>query len=140
MILLDTNVMSELMRPQPEPEVLAWLRRQANDRQATTTVPVAEVGAGLAILAAGVRRRALQSRWDELVQKGLGGRVIAFDDAAAAVYPTIYAKRRQMGGPAGGLDMQIAAIARCRQAVVATRDVGDFDGCGVEVVNPWTAR
>jgi predicted nucleic acid-binding protein len=140
MILLDTNVMSELMRTVPDPGVLSWLRSQAREQLATTSVTVAEVGAGLAVMPTGARRRDLQSRWDRLLQAGFGERVLAFDDTAAAVYPEIYAKRRRMGRPAGGFDMQIAAIARCRDAVVATRDAGDFEGCGVVIVNPWTAQ
>lgn len=139
MIVLDTNVVSELMRAVPEAAVLSWLRRRDSAQLATTTITVADIGAGLAVLPEGQRRRDLASRWDRLRQAGFGQRVFASDEAAAAVYGEIYAARRRIGRPAGGFDLRIAAIARCRKAAVATRNVGEFDGCRVDLVDPWTA-
>lgn len=137
MILLDTNVVSEMMRPEPEAAVLAWLRAQALRGLATTAVTTAEIRYGLARLPDGRRRRALEERFGLFLLRGFDRRILPFDAAASEIYGEIVAGREREGLPIQVLDAQIAAIARCRGAVVATRDVSGFAGCGVEVVDPW---
>lgn len=139
MILLDTNVVSELMRPLPNAVVLRWLDAQTPDELATTTLTVAEIGAGLAVMPAGARQTDLRGRAAQLLTQGFGDRVFGFDMAAAAVYSSLFALRRNIGRPASGFDLLIAAIAHARGMAVATRNVADFDGCGLRLINPWDA-
>lgn len=138
MNLLDTNVVSELMRPQPDAGVQRWLRAQPSERLATSAITAAEIGAGIATLSAGARQRDLRSRWERLLAQGFGPRLLPFDGAAAQVYGELFGARRKAGRPADAFDLQIAAIARSRGCRVVTRNVGDFAGLGVEVVNPWS--
>ncbi len=140
MILLDTNVVSELMRPAPAAAVLGWLRAQRAEDVATTAIALAELCAGLALLPAGARKRDLQSRLDLLFARGFAGRVFGFTAPAASVYGDLFAARQRSGRPAAAFDLLIAAIAVAHGFVVATRNVADFHGCGVPLVNPWTAE
>lgn len=137
MILLDTNVVSELMRPEPAAAVLAWLRAQSLRDLATTAVTAAEIRYGLARLPEGRRRWELEERFRLFLLRGFDRRILPFDAAASELYGEIVAGREREGVPIQVLDAQIAAIARCRGAVVATRDTAGFAGCGVEVLNPW---
>lgn len=137
MILLDTNVVSELMRPEPAAAVLAWLWTQSLRDLATTAVTAAEIRYGLARLPEGRRRRELEERFRLFLLRGFDRRILPFDAAASELYGEIVAGREREGLPIQVLDAQIAAIARCRGAVVATRDTAGFGGCGVEVLNPW---
>ena len=139
MILLDTKVLSELMRPAPDPAVLRWLDGQPSDGLATTTVCVAELGAGLAVLPAGARQQDLRARAAKLLSQGFVDRIYGFDLAAAAAYGDLLAMRRRAGLSASGFDLLIAAIAHTRNMAVATRNLGDFEGCGLSLVNPWDA-
>ncbi len=138
MIVLDTNVLSELAKPDPDPAVLTWVAKQRRAELCTTTVNEAELVYGLALLPRGRRRDALIQAVARLLGEGLGGRVLVFDRAAAAAYGEIAAKRRTVGRPVATADGQIAAIAQARGAtLVATRDADGFDGCGIRQVNPW---
>ena len=139
MIVLDTNVVSELMKPLVDPKVRAWLAGCRSDRLATTAISVAEIGAGIEVLPAGARRRGLQQQWLQLLAEGFGDRIHAFDKEAATVYGELFALRRQAGRSTHPLDLQIAAIARTRGFVVATRNTRHFQDCGVELINPWSA-
>lgn len=139
MILLDTNVVSELMRPAPDVAVLAWTRAHAIEELATSVVTVAEIGAGLACLPAGARRRDLVTRWSRLQDDGFGGRIFGLDLAASRVYGELFALRQRTGKAAAAFDLLIAAIARVHGLAVATRNGRDFEGCGVQIINPWTA-
>lgn len=139
MILLDTNVVSELMRPAPDASVMAWTRSQAIEELATSVVTVAEVGAGLACLPAGARRRDLVARWSRLQDEGFGERIFHLDRAAAKVYGELFAQRQRAGQSTAAFDLLIASIARTHGLTVATRNVRDFEDCGVQIVNPWTA-
>ena len=139
MNLLDTNVVSELMRPQPDERVQRWLQAQPTELLATTAVTVAEIGAGIAVLPAGTRQRELRARWERLLVQGFGERLLPFDGAAARLYGELFGARRKAGRPAAAFDLQIAAIARSRDCRVVTRNVGDFAGLGVDLVNPWSA-
>lgn len=137
MFVLDTNVVSELMRPKPEPSVEEWVGQRPATRLFFTAVGEAELRYGVAIMPKGTRREALASEVDAMLRDDLQGRVLPFDSRAARVYAETAARRRALGRPASHSDCQIAAIARCRNAAVATRNVRDFEGMGVEVVNPW---
>lgn len=138
MILLDTNVVSELMRPAPDAKVLAWTRAQAADELATSVVTVAEIGAGLSCMPVGARRRDLVARWSRLRDEGFGARIFGLDLEAAKAYGEIFAQRQRSGRPAATFDLLIAAIAQVHGLVVATRNVRDFEDCGVQFINPWT--
>ena len=137
MILLDTNVMSELMRPAPAPAVQRWLDAQDPASLATTTVTVAELGAGLALLPAGAKQQDLRARAASLFMQGFGDRIFGFDLDAASAYGGLLAQRRRLGRPPSGFDLMIAAIAHTRGMAVATRNVTDFEGCGLSLINPW---
>ena len=138
MVVIDTNVVSELMRPAPEPAVLAWFSRQDSADLYLSAVSEAELRAGAAILPAGRRRDRLAAEVDAVVREDFAGRVLPFDSAAARAYAAIAASRRSMGRPILEADCQIAAIARARNAAVATRNGADFEHCGIAVIDPWT--
>jgi predicted nucleic acid-binding protein len=137
MIILDTNVLSEVMKPAPASEVLDWLAAQAPARLYTTSITQAEILHGLKLLPAGRRRRALESATTAMFSEDLGGRILGFGPESAAPYAEIAARRRRAGRPISHFDAQIAAIARSNGAAIATRNVADFEDCGVAVVDPW---
>jgi len=137
MIVLDTNVLSETMRSSPASLVLRWMAAQPALGLFTTTVTEAEILFGLALLAPGQRRAAFEQAVEAMFAEDFAGRVLPFDRAAAAAFAEIAAVRRLAGRPISQADAQIAAIARSRGAAVATRNVKDFEGCGVVVVDPW---
>lgn len=139
MLLLDTNVVSELMRPQPNPRVLGWVAAQPLFEMAIATITVMEVRFGIALLPWSNRRTDLDARFRQFLAQGFSGRVLPFDEAAADACADIRAQRRQMGNPITTEDGMIAAIARVHGAPVATRDVRGFEGCGLTLVNPWDA-
>lgn len=136
MIVLDTNVLSELMRERPDPAVARWMRAQDPAAQFTTAICEAEILYGLALLPAGKRQAALASAAIH-VFGGLGGRILPFDTVAAKAFADVCAARRRSGHPIAEADAQIAAIARIHGASVATRDTGDFRDCGIAAVSPW---
>lgn len=136
MIVLDTNVVSELMRRAPAPAVVAWLGTVAPHDLYTTAITVAEVRYGIARLPDGRRKSQLVEAADE-VFLGFPEQVLAFDAAAALAYASVVTARDRAGVPIHGFDAQIAAICRLHQATLATRNVGDFYGTGIEVVDPW---
>ena len=140
MIVLDTNVISELMRPEPHPAVFAWLAAQPREAVYTTSVTKAEIFYGIAVLPEGRRRRALASAAEDIFEEDFNGRVLPFDDTAARQFADIVASRRRTGKPIGTLDALIAATARVAGAEVATRDVTDFADCDIVLINPWTVR
>ena len=138
MLVLDTNVVSELMRERPNPDVLRWVDNQLTDNLFVTSVTEAEIRTGIAILPEGERQRGLAASAERLFSVLFSERILPFDSDAAQVYAMLAAERRVAGRPISQSDCQIAAIARCRGASVATRDVDDFEGSGIEVINPWT--
>ena len=138
MIVLDTSVVSELTRTSPAPRVLAWLDRQDVRSLFVTAVTEAEIRAGVALLLTGWRRDGLAAAADRMFGEVFGGRVLAFDAAAAQAYAEIAASRRDARRPISQADCQIAAIARSKGLAVATRDIEDFAGCGVDVIDPWS--
>jgi predicted nucleic acid-binding protein len=139
MIVLDTNVLSETLRPRPAREVRDWMNAQASVDLFTTSITEAEILFGVAILPDGRRRTALQAAVERIFADVFGDRILSFDRAAAKAFAEIAANRRRSGRPMPQPDGQIAAIARSHGAAVATRNVGDFAGCGVTLINPWAA-
>lgn len=140
MFILDTNVVSELMREHPQHEVVAWIDRQLTNDLYVTAVTEAEVRMGIAILPEGERQRGLADAARRAFGVLFAERVLPFDSDAAHAYAAIAAVRRSSGLPISHADCQIAAIARSRSASVVTRNVNDFESCGIRVVNPWTAE
>jgi predicted nucleic acid-binding protein len=138
MIILDTNVISELLRPAPEPKVERWLSAQDGLNVYLTSISEAELRYGLAIMGNGKRRAALIDAVDRILREDLAGRILPFDSDAAQSYATIAAARRAAGQPIAQADCQIASIAHARGATVATRNTPDFEGCDVDLINPWT--
>lgn len=138
MIVLDTNVVSELMRPAPDTAVVTWLGRQARGSLVTTAITVAEIRLGLARLPDGRRAAELRQLADEVLG-AFPGQVLPFDAAAATLYGDIAAARERGGRPVDALDARIAAICRTHSAPLATRNTRDFVGTGVELLDPWRA-
>ena len=139
MFVLDTNVLSVVMGREPVPEVAAWLGRQKDAVLFTTAISQAEILSGLAMMPSGRRRRDLEGVARGMFVEDFAGRILPFDSDAAAEYAELVAARRHAGRGAAPLDLMIAAIARAKGADVVTRDIGGFEGCGVTLVDPWTA-
>ncbi len=137
MILLDTNVLSELIRPAPERAVERWLADQPPASVFICAVTEAELRYGVALLPLGHRRSVLAAAIDAMLEVDFAGRVLPFDSASAIAFAQIAAGRRLAGRPISQADAQIAAVAQSRGAALATRNVPDFESCGIEVVNPW---
>jgi len=137
MIVLDTNVLSELMRPAPADNVLRWIASRPATSLSTTTITQAEILHGVLLLPKGKRRDAFDQAVQVMFEKHFAGRVMPFDSDAAHAYGRIAAARRRSGRPISQPDAQIAAIARARGCDLATRNVTDFEGCGVEILDPW---
>jgi len=138
-IILDTNVLSALMRSAPEPAVVRWLDQQPAESVWITSITLFEVQLGLALLPKGRRRQALESAFASLLQEDLGNRVLDFDTAAAAAAAALAAARQAKGRPVDMRDTQIAGIAVARRATLATRNVRHFEGLPVTVTDPWKA-
>ena len=139
MIILDTNVVSELMKPVPTAAVARWIADQPATTLYTTSVTQAEILHGILLLPAGKRRAALEAAAEAMFEEDFGGRVLPFGGEAAPAYAQICAQRRRSGQPISHFDAQIAAIARSARAAVATRNVNDYEDCGIKVINPWDA-
>ena len=137
MIVLDTNVISELLRPQPASQVENWFSGQEGAQLYFTTVGEAELRLGVALLPAGKRRSALSRAIEDILNEDFFDRILSFDRAAASAYAAIASDRRAVGRPISQFDCQIAAIARVNQAAIATRNTEDFSGCGITLINPW---
>ena len=137
MILLDTNVLSELMRPSPHPAVEAWIARRAAAGLFFSAVGEAELRYGVAIMPAGRRRDEFVSAIEAMLRKDFEGRVLPFDRDTACAYAEIAATRRALGRSVSQADAQIAAIAHSRGMAVATRNIRDFDDMGIDIIDPW---
>jgi predicted nucleic acid-binding protein len=137
MILLDTNVVSELMRPAPSEAVLAWFAAQDAADLYLSAIGEAELRRGAAMLPAGKWRAQLMAAIDAMITEDFAGRILPFDSAAAQAFVLGFLERRAAGRPISLPDGQIAAIARARQAAIATRNTADFAGCGLAVIDPW---
>lgn len=139
MIILDTNVISALMRTPAEPPVVGWLDQQAAESVWTTSVTIFEIRFGLGLLPRGKRRRTLDSAFQALIEDDLEGRILDFDVAAANTAASLATLRQQAGRALDMRDIQIAGIALARRASLATRNVRHFEGTGVPLINPWPA-
>jgi predicted nucleic acid-binding protein len=137
MIVLDTNVVSELMRREPHPAVRAWVAARPRAALFVASVSKAEILYGIALLAQGQRRRDLAAAAEAMFAEDFAGRILAFDAAAAVHYARLAAARRQAGRPIEAFDALIAATAAAAGAAVATRDAAGFSGCGLTLLDPW---
>jgi len=137
-IILDTNVLSALMRQTPDQRVIAWLDEQPRTSVWTTSVTVLEIQFGLQILAAGKRRNLLTEAFDELLKK-MDERVVTFDIAAARKAGDLMATRHKQGRPVDLRDTMIAGIALAQHATLATRNTPHFEDAAIPLVNPWDA-
>jgi predicted nucleic acid-binding protein len=140
MIVLDTNVLSEISRPphQRSETVLAWLSRQSGEHLFTTSVTAAEMLSGVAIMPDGGRKSSIAERVSRILSL-FEGRILSFEYAAAPHYAEVFATRRKTGRPIDSFDAVIAAIARANGMAIATRNIGDFEDCGIDLINPWDA-
>jgi toxin FitB len=137
MVLLDTNVVSEMMRPEASPIVLKWFSRQRAQEVYSSSITLAEVYYGIELLPGGKRRHELLAGADRMFSRVLAGRVFVFEEEAAHAFARIASVRRKAGRPIAEMDAQIAAIAHVHGATLATRNTADFEGCGIRLANPW---
>ena len=138
MIVLDTNVISEFVRESPQPEVVSWLDRHLAADVWTTAITAAELAAGISEMPIGRRRSQLRDVGHRQLTIGLAGMILPFDFGSADYYAAVVERRRRAGRPIDRRDAQIAAICLQHDAVLATRNVKDFIGTGVELANPWS--
>lgn len=139
MLILDTNVISEIMQLLPSPRVQEWWSLQEASELFTSTVTMAEILYGIELLPRGKRRDRLLGEAEAMFTQDFVGRVVPFDEQSARAFSEIAAGRRAQGRPIAEFDAQIAAIVRSRNAILATRNVADFEGCGIRLANPWQA-
>jgi predicted nucleic acid-binding protein len=139
MIVLDTNVVPELMKSAPEPAVMVWINALPGSAVFISAITQAEILYGVALVPEGKRREGLARAARTASETYFRGHVLPFDSEAAEAFAALAAGRRRAGRPISQADAQIAAIARSRGAALATRNVPDFEGCGVEIVDPWGA-
>ena len=137
MIILDTNVLSEPLKPVPAPTVLDWLDRQAPQTLYLTTINLAELLAGIEVLPPGRRRTELQHALAIKILPLFEGRILSFDQKAADAFARINANAQALGNPISFADGAIAAITSAQRFILATRNVRDFKGAGIELINPW---
>jgi toxin FitB len=137
MTVLDTNVVSELMRPAPDPRVLHWFSNQIAEDLHVTAVTMAEILHGIELSSTGRRRDVLRAGAEKMFRDVFADRVLTFEDRAAHEFSQIASTRRRQGKPMSQVDAQIAAIARVHGATLATRNPYVFEGCGIRLVNPW---
>jgi predicted nucleic acid-binding protein len=139
-IVLDTNVLSEALKPVPSDTVLAWMAAEIPSSVFTTTITLAEVLYGVEALPPGKRRTRLLLAIEKMFAEEFAGRILPFDEDAARMFAGIVASREAAGRPISQFDAMIAAIARSHRAAVATRNTADFERCGIPVVDPWKYR
>ncbi|MFN0303014.1 MAG: type II toxin-antitoxin system VapC family toxin [Burkholderiales bacterium] len=137
MIILDTNVLSELMKAAPDERVLRWTAAQPATSLYITSITQAEILHGILLLPAGKRRSAVEAAARTMFQEEFDGRILPFGSDAAQPYASLATQRRRAGRPLSAFDAQIAAIAQSIGAQIATRNVADFAGCAVKIINPW---
>jgi len=139
MILLDTNIVSEVMKASPADNVLAWLNEQDSGKLYVSAITIGEIVYGLRILPDGKRRLGLSEKFEQFIALAFDQRVLAYDELAARAYGELMGHRKVLGRPMSISDGQIAAIARSKHLVVATRNVSDFESCSVDVIDPFVA-
>jgi toxin FitB len=139
-IILDTNAVSETLKPSPAKSVLRWLSSQDQRSIFVTVITQAEMLYGVEVLASGRRKQGLLAMTDKLFgEEGFQGRILPFDQRSAREFAKILASRKAAGRPISQFDAMIAAIARSHGAALATRNTADFENCGIRLINPWTA-
>ena len=140
MKILDTNVLSELIRPNRDENVVAWVDAQPINELFVTAITEAELRAGVATMPSGKRKKALEAVVNAILQKEFAARILPFDSNAAIEYAAIVSARRALGKPISQFDAQIAAIARANgAAAIVTRNVDDFANLNINLINPWDA-
>ena len=139
MHILDTNVVSELFRPEPDDRVAGWLEAASPPQLFVTAVSKAESLLGLAMMPDGRRKQILDGIMRTFFENRLTTPILGFGDREAEHFAELVSHRRRIGRPIGEFDAQIAAIARSHRFAVVTRNVEDFEHCGIEVINPWNA-
>jgi len=139
MIVLDTNVISELWKIEPDSNVLAWIDAQMVETLYLSTITIAELRFGLASMPDGKRRRIYQDRLEREVLPAFTGRILSFDLDASQAYAQLMARAKQAGKSIGKADGYIAATAAARGLTVATRDTSPFEAAGINVINPWNS-
>ena len=138
--LLDTNVLSETMKPQPATAVASWMRSRPLRSLYTTAICQAEILAGIAILPDGRRRNELETLARAIFNEDFEGRILPFGKEAAAAYAELFALRRRKGRPTATADLLISAVARAQDAAIVTRDTGGFSDCDLTLIDPWAPR
>jgi predicted nucleic acid-binding protein len=138
MIVVDTNVLSELMKPSPAASVARWIAAHPAQSIYTTSITQAEILYGILLLPAGRKRDAIRAAAEAMFSTDFQGRILPFGSGAASIYARIASGRRRAGRPISHHDAQIAAIASLEKAEVATRNVADFEDCGIRVIDPWS--
>ncbi len=137
MIILDTNVVSELMRPAPERMLLRWFSGQAAEDLHVTAITMAEILYGIELISSSRRRDVVRAGAEKMFGDVFADRILSYEDRAARAFSQIVSSRRRQGIQMSGVDAQIAAIARLQGATLATHNPYVFEGCGVKLVNPW---
>ena len=137
MILLDTNVISEVMKSAPSPRVLAWLNDHPTNLLFVSTITIAEISYGIHILPQSKRRALLETRFEQFMTQAFSGRMLAFSETCARIYGQLMGHQKEAGKPLSICDGQIAAIALANNTSIATRNTKDFKYCGVELINPF---
>ncbi len=140
MIILDTNVVSEMIRPTPAGQVMRWISSQPALLLYTTSITQAEMMYGMEVLTKGKKRKLLEAALEGMFAEDFRDRVLSFDAGCAKHFADIAASRKALGRPISQFDAQIAAIARNRKAILATRNTGDFADCGLKLSNPWVSE
>jgi toxin FitB len=138
-ILLDTNVISAFMKPEPDQAVMAWLDTQPLESLWTTAITVFEIRVGIELVASGRRRQILEEAFSKSLELDIDGRIVPFDESAAQAAGRIAAAQRKIGRSLEIRDVQIAGIALARKAAIATRNIRHFEGLGIPLIDPWTA-
>lgn len=140
MILLDTNVISDPLKVKPDIQVTEWLDNQIVETLFLSTISLAELYSGIAVMADGKRKALLKKQLEEVILPVFEGRILSFDQIAAEKYAQIKAKAKKQGRAIGVADGYIAAIACANNLSVATRDISPFDAAGLDVINPWNSK
>jgi len=136
-ILLDTNIVSEVMKVAPSETVLDWLNREESSSLYVSAVTIGEIAYGLHILPDGKRRLRLNEKFEQFIALAFAQRILDYDEPAARIYGEIMGSRKELGRPMSAPDGQIAAIARSNHLTIATRNIPDFEECGVDLLSPF---
>lgn len=139
MIILDTNIISELMKQIPDTSVIDWVDQQEVTQLFITSITIAEISYGLNVLPSGKRRNYLEHAFDNAILSAFKHRILSFDELAAHNFGKIMGQRKEMGRPLNIADGQIIAIAYTQNAVIATRNIGDFSHCGLDLIDPFVS-